>query len=804
MSLYGSSFGSERSSQPGSRSTRTAYTSLAPSKATPASKLFELSMDDFDDIDKMGDMEHMSFGNPSQPTESRQRAAATNGRDSAALLGRRTARSHSYDQQPFKVTPNTPDTGGMLGRFDSGGSHSTLLSPEHRSGSTLELSQESDYMTKYQTPASYRPTQQQSSDSTVRVKFDIEAQSEHEADAVPSRASRGSAGYLAEPQMANEYALAETPAFKPPLHPAQGSTVTTRWKRRGRLGLAKPKRNDPGLPSDEITNDGNTNYGEGDSMGFGPSSPPKYLELLGGSSSSIDHKPLSSRHAQSPPRSSYLSGSEAGQRHSFVSMDEPAAEFENTFHSARPRYSSKSPPDLPSSGGPPDAARMPYESSIQNRSMDISDVSMTSNPRSRPHSPDPDSAAKTPASAGSLSRTSLNEHSGSSGKRTAERRHAEGGDAKEYAPSDVARHRALSPFLGRPRPLGSSVGSASNESLGQRAELAASPKMQHKRDSPRSQGQAMVRASTASSLEKRSSTHGDSAMEISSRFQQYEQRMKDASPQYRSPHERQRHVGGLVRSADVSMGSADSGREEDGEHNRLDQYAPPEPKSSSRRLNSTSSSARVSDLSAAPAHEGRPEHHSANSASPRLSARRVAVAPADNNFEALRRGSTPAVADKHAPNGVHGSVKATSVQSEDRNRSPYLSPVVAEKPALQAQYTEALSQVAQQRQQQQQPVAANSQPVLTPLQQTTQQQAHTNSQHKVAPLTTPQDHHHQQQQQQQQKQQQAGQSGMTMDPKRTLIVNGRSYQKISITGRGGSSKVYKAMSPKHEIFAIKR
>ncbi|KAJ1651084.1 Dual-specificity kinase, spindle pole body (SPB) duplication and spindle checkpoint function, partial [Coemansia sp. RSA 25] len=139
------------------------------------------------------------------------------------------------------------------------------------------------------------------------------------------------------------------------------------------------------------------------------------------------------------------------------------------------------------------------------------------------------------------------------------------------------------------------------------------------------------------------------------------------------------------------------------------------------------------------------------------------------------------------------------------NRSPYLSPIVVEKPALQAQYTEALSQVAQQRQQQQQqPVAANSQPVLTPPQQTTQHQAHTNPQHKAAPQTTPQDHQQQQQQQQQQKQQQAGQSGMAMDPKRTLIVNGRSYQKISITGRGGSSKVYKAMSPKHEIFAIKR
>ncbi|KAJ2376178.1 Dual-specificity kinase, spindle pole body (SPB) duplication and spindle checkpoint function, partial [Coemansia sp. RSA 2603] len=59
-----------------------------------------------------------------------------------------------------------------------------------------------------------------------------------------------------------------------------------------------------------------------------------------------------------------------------------------------------------------------------------------------------------------------------------------------------------------------------------------------------------------------------------------------------------------------------------------------------------------------------------------------------------------------------------------------------------------------------------------------------------------------QQQVQTQPQQPAVRNGM--DPKRTLVVNGRAYQKISITGRGGSSKVYKAMSAKHEIFAIKR
>ncbi|KAJ2882801.1 Dual-specificity kinase, spindle pole body (SPB) duplication and spindle checkpoint function [Coemansia aciculifera] len=812
MSLYNNSYGSSGlGSQQGSRSSRAPYSSLASSKAVAATKPLELSMDDFDDIDKMSDMEHMDFEKTSRTPETRSRVGgrdpAVEDQNGVAFHSRRAARSHSYDEQAFMVTPSTE---GILGRLNAGGrgyerqtpgydsgSHSTLLpadgrsllSPEHRYGSALELSQESEYMTKNITPASYRASQR-SSDSMAKVRFSSEIQSEQAADMTAVRATRDSTGYLAEQPTSNEYAMAETPALKPPQHPVQGSTVTSRWKRRGRFGLAKPKRNDHGLPSEDSTHDG-----EGDSMGFGSNSPPKSLEFLGESSGSIDHKPFSSRHTQSPPRS-HLSGlgslgSENSQRHSFASMDEPAPEFENTFHTARPRYSSKSPPDV-SSGGPADTARVPYESSAQNRSMDISDVSMTSNPRSRPHSPDVDSAIKTPASTGSLSRTSFSEHSGSHGKRTAELRQAEGGgsDAKEYAPSDMARRRALSPLIGRVRPLGSSVGSASNESLGQRAELGTSPKMQPKRGSPNSQGHGLVRASTASALEKRSSAHGDSAMEISSRFQQYEIRMKEASPQYRSPRERQRGLGGLVRSADVSMGSADSSRAEDGEHYRVDQHPPSEPKSSSRRINSASSSARMSDKPAVPAYDGRPEHHSISNASPRLSARRVAAAATDNNFEALRRGGTPAVTDENVPNGVRGSAKSTNGQSEDRNRSPYLSPAVVEKPALQAQYAEALSQVAQQRK----PAVSFSQPALTPPQQVAQSQSRTNSQPKATPQTTPQD----------QQQQQAVQGGIATDPKRTLVVNGRSYQKISITGRGGSSKVYKAMSPKHEIFAIKR
>ncbi|KAJ2832691.1 Dual-specificity kinase, spindle pole body (SPB) duplication and spindle checkpoint function [Coemansia furcata] len=638
-------------------------------------------------------------------------------------------------------------------------------------------------MTRHQTPASYRASQQ-SSDSTVRVRFGSEILSENGANTTTGRTTRDSAEYLDEAAVSNEYAMAETPALKPPPHPVQGSTVTTRWKRRGRLGLAKPKRNDPSLPSDESTHDG-----DGDGMDFSTNSPPKSLEFLGGSSGSIDHKSSGSRRVLSPPRS-YLSGysnvdSEGSQRHSFVSMDEPAPEFENTFYTAHSRYS-KSPPDM-SSGGPVDTTRMPYESSVTNRSMDISDVSMNSNPRSRPHSPAAESAAKTPTSTGSLSRTSLNGNSGSHGKRSAELKQAEaGGDAKEYTPSDLARRRALSPLLGRPRPLGSSVGSASNESLGQRAEHGTSPKIQPRRDSPHMQGHSLVRASTASTLEKRSSAYGDSAMETSSRFQQYEMRMKEASPQYRSPRERQRPLGGSTRSStDVVMGLADSSRADDGENHRVDQHVPSEPKSSSRRLNSASSSARMSDSPVAPAYDERP---SINSASPRLSGRRVAAAATDNNFEVLRRGGTPAVTDANTPNSSHGSAKSTNGQSEDRNRSS----VVVEKPALQAQYAEALSQVAQQKK----PVTAYNQPVVTPSQHAPQSQSQTGSQPKAAAQTTPQD--------QQQQQQLAVSGGIATDPKRTLVVNGRSYQKISITGRGGSSKVYKAMSPKHEIFAIKR
>ncbi|PVU89393.1 hypothetical protein BB559_005117 [Furculomyces boomerangus] len=45
---------------------------------------------------------------------------------------------------------------------------------------------------------------------------------------------------------------------------------------------------------------------------------------------------------------------------------------------------------------------------------------------------------------------------------------------------------------------------------------------------------------------------------------------------------------------------------------------------------------------------------------------------------------------------------------------------------------------------------------------------------------------------------------ITFDPKRMLKINGRDYTKICLSGRGGSSKVYKVLGGKNELFAIKR
>ncbi|KAJ2817273.1 Dual-specificity kinase, spindle pole body (SPB) duplication and spindle checkpoint function [Coemansia erecta] len=155
--------------------------------------------------------------------------------------------------------------------------------------------------------------------------------------------------------------------------------------------------------------------------------------------------------------------------------------------------------------------------------------------------------------------------------------------------------------------------------------------------------------------------------------------------------------------------------------------------------------------------------------------------------------------------------------SSREERSPFAVPAAEEKERGQAvlreQYVVAAAQVAQSSPLADvQPKATPSpqeNPVSAPASQPHSQQQHQQQHHSLsAPASQPQlqlqpqPQQLQQQPPQQNAQQQVARNGM--DPKRVLSVNGRAYQKISITGRGGSSKVYKAMSAKHEIFAIKR
>ncbi|KAJ1919185.1 Dual-specificity kinase, spindle pole body (SPB) duplication and spindle checkpoint function [Mycoemilia scoparia] len=54
------------------------------------------------------------------------------------------------------------------------------------------------------------------------------------------------------------------------------------------------------------------------------------------------------------------------------------------------------------------------------------------------------------------------------------------------------------------------------------------------------------------------------------------------------------------------------------------------------------------------------------------------------------------------------------------------------------------------------------------------------------------------------KQSSSGGTGISLNSKKLLIVNRRPYHRLCVSGSGGSSKVYKAMSTKSEIYAIKR
>ncbi|KAJ2887699.1 Dual-specificity kinase, spindle pole body (SPB) duplication and spindle checkpoint function [Coemansia asiatica] len=242
----------------------------------------------------------------------------------------------------------------------------------------------------------------------------------------------------------------------------------------------------------------------------------------------------------------------------------------------------------------------------------------------------------------------------------------------------------------------------------------------------------------------------------------------------------------------------------------------------------------------------RPEYLSAGHSSPKLQfARRSAFV--ENNFDALRKNASPVVQQDT------GIVSKPILRRDERDRPVAMGlPQIEDKVVLQEQYMSAISQATQQSrsmnravrnaspevpqvskqpvpdehpgdhylqssvasiQQQPSPISQPA-PLSAAISEPQQQQYHHNSiqqpenasqQEQKQALQQPSSQQQQplSQQHQQQAQQQAG-AFNGIDPKRTLMVNRRAYQKISITGRGGSSKVYKAMSTKHEIFAIKR
>ncbi|KAJ2725579.1 Dual-specificity kinase, spindle pole body (SPB) duplication and spindle checkpoint function [Coemansia sp. Benny D115] len=780
-------------------------------------------------MDSMSDLENMNFGSKSRLAETR-------------TLFSRSNSSSTSGTKPL-------DTAGSSQTEELDRPSSSKMSSQNMSFDEPVLNG----------PSSGQPSTQNNSALAATLAAQ---QDDHEPTQAVSKTNTQVPGELP--------GAMETPAYKPPPRPLQGSTVTSRWKRRGRLGLAKPKRMDPGAQSDE-----NTQGFENEPTTAMPFAANSFdsLEFMSSSSSALNKLsrsppplPLSS---QTRPLSSIYTGTgfdaaANSQRNSYLSMDEPAGDADNTFQVSRPR--SKNPSSMVSIGNNSYAGAGYFSRgaasqgmlntdlmmSMANRSMDASDVSMTSNPKSRPQSPEPTSAGRTPGSGDTLGAVRPNNASGlnSSGKRTAESRAPGSTDSIDSVlqGNDSARRREMSPVPSnrqqlRPplSPLLTSSTPQTSNPASQKNDLSGSPKPL------RSSHNYPLRPGTG--LEKQSSVYGDSsAMEVATRFQEYERRMNDQSPLHRSPRDRPRLLGSLVRSSESSV-STEGRKGEEVQQPIHSQHALSEPKQQQyhqARLHSGSSSARSAGerhhqpLSSLSHLQGRtedepqrPGYLSAGHASPKVQPQSFSARPlrSENNFEALRN-SSPGL--QPIANPSKQPVTTAEVRSDERNRLAVALPTVEDKAALQENYASAMmraNQIQQQKQQSYQSRQVRQTPTGHAQSQQYQHQvfdsqpSQIENEHKSAfqsqqsPSVESQNmsHHVQPQQIQQprqvqqnqllqhnQQQQQQALRNSGIDPKRTLVVNGRTYQKISITGRGGSSKVYKAMSTKHEIFAIKR
>ncbi|KAJ2709728.1 hypothetical protein H4R19_004105, partial [Coemansia spiralis] len=468
--------------KPGLRGGPVLYPPHQPPGRQQGSQPFSLPMDDLDDFDNMSDLENLNFTKiSSRPVDIPQPTP-------------RDAPKRSRSPRSFRL-PSPPR------HIGSGGNSSHMLlhsddealpsPPDSRSAAASgTLVGHSDEVPS-RTPESHRPA----------------AADAGTADNTKARDPTQTAGAVV------------TPAYKLPPHPTtQGSvTVTTRWKRRGRLGLAKPRRNDPVMPGDDNTN----SHGEGAGL---RASPPGSLSFLTNSSSSVEQKHSVLRLARSPPRS-MVSG-----YGSMESMEEAmSAEVEHTFQASRARlagrsgaslYSSREsvpPPGSDGGTGGLGAASFDGSAAGNNNSMDLSDVSMASGPRS----PERESSSKPPSSVGS-------DPSPKDALLSAGRRAAAG--SREFLQSESARRRAMSPLVGRSRAPVAARSPGSRTPDG--ADQAGSPK--HPWEAP-----AVHSSPRLAAQEKRAGPAAEPAMDISTRFQQFERRLNDMSPQHRSPRERQ-------------------------------------------------------------------------------------------------------------------------------------------------------------------------------------------------------------------------------------------------------------------------
>ncbi|KAJ2841360.1 hypothetical protein IWW36_006283, partial [Coemansia brasiliensis] len=271
---------------------------------------------------------------------------------------------------------------------------------------------------------------------------------------------------------------------------------TTRWKRRGRLGLAKPKRFDSSAPSDD-------NSIEIDSSNAGPS-PADSLEFMGNSSGSVDQKLGEMRFAERSPPRSFASGfgsiESIDKRNSVVSLDEAVAhDVEHTFQGSRTRMAARNSGFLTESqeavslGTSTVAASGSYEAKASVRTMETSDISMNSNSQSRPQSPEQSSTARAPMSEikGILAPNSA-------GRRMDAKPTAISKDSNDSDPTSM--RRVMSPPQSRQR-LPVPIQSPDHASPAA-SDVAGSPKLwnhhsQSRHQSPRQQALGRTGASTA-------------------------------------------------------------------------------------------------------------------------------------------------------------------------------------------------------------------------------------------------------------------------------------------------------------------